>query len=69
MKTITLHNVVSTENKDWEVLKDGEVWTDGIKSEQECLDEIEYSKLNGANGKWSYREYIVTVSIGKTVEL
>ena len=67
--TTTLHNVVSTETIDWEVLKDGEVWTNGIKSEQECFEEIEYSKSNGANGKWSYREYIVTTSIGKTVEL
>ena len=67
-KTVTLQNVISTETSEWEVLKDGEVWTNGIKSEQECLEEIEYSKSNGANGKWSYREYLATISIGKTVE-
>lgn len=69
MKTTTLRNVVSTETLEWEVLKDGETWTNGIKSEQACFEEIEYSKSIGANGKWSYREYIVTTSIGKTVEL
>lgn len=69
MRTIILRNVVSTETRDWEILKDGEVWTNGIKSEQKCFEEIEYSKSNGNNGKWSYREYIVTISIGKTVEL
>lgn len=69
MKTITLQNVISTKTEEWEVLKDGVVWTNGIKSEQECLEEIEYLKAIGNVGKWSYREYIVTTSIGKTVEL
>lgn len=69
MRTIILRNVVSTKSEEWEILKDGEVWTNGIKSEQKCFEEIAYLKANGVNGKWSYREYLTTISIGKTVEL
>ena len=67
-KTVTLKNVISTETSEWEVLKDGEVWTNMVKSEQNCLEEIEFSKSIGVIGKWSYREYLTTISIGRTVE-
>ncbi len=69
LKQCTLQNVVGSTTKDWEVLKDNEAWTNGLSSEQECIDEIKDSKARGNNGKWSYREFVSTLSVGKIVEL
>jgi len=68
-KPCVLYGVVGSTTKDWEVLKDGETWTNGLSSEQECLDEIKDSKARGNDGKWSYREFVSTLSVGKIVEL
>ena len=65
----TLQNVVSSTTKEWEVLKDGKEWTNGLHTESECLEEIKRSEVDGHIGKWSYREFINTVSVRKVVEI
>ena len=68
LKQCTLQNVVGSTTKDWEVLLDGEAFTNGLHSEQECLNEIEGAQ-GKYKGKWSYREFVQTLSVGKVVEM
>lgn len=69
-KPCVLYGVIgSTTTYEWEVLLDGECFTNGLRTENDCLTEIEYGKSNGHKGIWSYREIVKTYSIGKSVTL
>ena len=67
---LLLHIVVgSTTTDEWEVLLSGECFTNGLRTEDDCLAEIEYGKRIGHEGIWSYREIVKTYSVGKSVTL
>jgi hypothetical protein len=69
-KPYTIYGVIgSTETDEWEVLLDGDCFTNGLRNEDDCLAEIKYGKSKGHEGIWSYREIVKTYSVGKSVTL
>lgn len=61
--------IIESYTKEWEVLLNGKLFTNGLKDETACLREIYHARMNGYSGRWSYRELIINISIGKTFKL
>jgi len=55
--------------KDWEVLKNGAVWDNGIESESECIYYINNEKKTDKDGKFSYRPVISIMVTGNEINI